>query len=306
MKQKLLFFISIIMIIALLAVPAAGFADIGNFVGDSDWGGSGFDFGGWDSDYDSDWDGGYSGGNMIFFGGLGNSGGDDDGSFLLGLIVVIAVVVFVVMSKRKKKKSGGNASAYRSAPVDFASIQRLLQEDPNFSELDFLQDASNTFVRLQNAWQAKDLAPVRNVLTDNLYAQFERQMQPYIANGQTNHVENIAVLRSALMGWRQDEVNDILTVELHVRLVDYVTDDKTGTVIRGSKTKERFMGYEYTFIRTKGGATAKPENGAATCPHCGAPMDINHSGRCAYCDSVLSSGEYDWVVSGIRGLYQRS
>ena len=45
---------------------------------------------------------------------------------------------------------------------------------------------------------------------------------------------------------------------------------------------------------------------AFCCPTCGAPLNINHSGRCPYCDSVLSSSEYTWALSSVKGLYQRS
>ena len=43
-----------------------------------------------------------------------------------------------------------------------------------------------------------------------------------------------------------------------------------------------------------------------TCPNCGAPVSLSQSGQCEYCGSVLISGAYDWVVSAIRGISQRS
>jgi len=309
-NRKISFIISIVFIAALLLIPVAGYSDAGGFAGDSDWD-TGFDSG-WDSgydsdwdDYDSDWDDDYYGGGSYVFLGSGGSGG---GGSWLGAVVIVAILFFVfyMNQKKKQKTSGSNPTAQRPRTFDRTSIMQLKEKDPNFSEEDFLQDAANLYVRLQNAWQEKDLSPVRNKLTDNMFAQFDRQLQPYITNGQTNHVENIAVLRTSLLEWKQDQVNDILTVEIHTRIVDYVTDDKTGDVIKGSSSKELFMGYEYTFIRSKDLKTAAKEQHADHCPNCGAPLNINHSGRCEYCGSVLSSDEYDWVVSGIKGLYQRS
>lgn len=304
--KKLLLLISILLVITLL--PLSAFADAGNFAGGSDWD---FDFGGssWDSgsdwsssdwDDDSDWDNDYT--DTIFIGSLFGGGSGGGGGFVW-IIIAIVVVVFLINLRKQNKK--GSAARSRRVPNN-ASIQQLLQNDPNFSIQKFSEDASNLYVRLQNAWQAKDLAPVRKDMTDNLYAQFERQLQPYIQNNQTNHVDNIAVLRSELMNYTQDQENDIITLDLHTRIIDYVTDDTTGQLIRGSMSRELFMGYEYTFIRTKGVKTGQTVNTDSTCPSCGAPLDINHSGRCPYCDSVLSRSEYTWALTSVKGLYQRS
>ena len=38
----------------------------------------------------------------------------------------------------------------------------------------------------------------------------------------------------------------------------------------------------------------------------GAHIDINHSAVCEYCDSVLTTDTFDWVVTNIKGLSQRT
>ena len=43
-----------------------------------------------------------------------------------------------------------------------------------------------------------------------------------------------------------------------------------------------------------------------TCPYCGAHVDINHSAVCEYCNSVLTTDSFDWAVSNIKGIAQRS
>jgi len=35
------------------------------------------------------------------------------------------------------------------------------------------------------------------------------------------------------------------------------------------------------------------------CPNCGANLELSDSGKCQYCDAVVTSGEYDWVLSEI-------
>ena len=37
-----------------------------------------------------------------------------------------------------------------------------------------------------------------------------------------------------------------------------------------------------------------------SCPNCGASLDINMTGHCAYCKAKVTSGEFDWVLSRIE------
>ena len=54
-----------------------------------------------------------------------------------------------------------------------------------------------------------------------------------------------------------------------------------------------------------GGGTGAAGTGANThdvhqCPSCGAALDkINAAGVCGYCDSRITSGKFDWVLSRI-------
>ena len=46
-----------------------------------------------------------------------------------------------------------------------------------------------------------------------------------------------------------------------------------------------------------------PEN-VQFCPNCGAPLEVNRSGQCEYCDSVIRDDSYGWILSNIRGISQ--
>ncbi|MBQ4061361.1 MAG: TIM44-like domain-containing protein [Christensenellaceae bacterium] len=307
MNRKILFVLTaLILIIALMAVPAVSLADAGGFVGDSDWGSldfGDFDFGSsdWDSDYDygSDYDYESGLGTGVALGSCLGGGG-------IGSAVIIIVIIIIILSIKSKKKGASSANRVNYAPRS-ADITALRNADPAFSEQMFLEKARNLYVRLQNAWTQKNLEQVRTEFSGPMYSQLERQLAPFIQNGQTNYVDRITVLAADIVDYKQDEVNDILTVRLQTRIVDYVKDDNTQNVIRGSETKELFMTYEWSFIRTKGKTTPLEEGAKrTTCPSCGAPIDLNHTAKCEYCGAVISDSEYDWVVNEIRGISQRS
>ena len=63
------------------------------------------------------------------------------------------------------------------------------------------------------------------------------------------------------------------------------------------------MVYTLTFMRKAGLKTKAGTDKVNTtnCPNCGAPTDITSSGKCKYCGSVITTGEHDWVLSGLEG-----
>ncbi|MBQ7937962.1 MAG: TIM44-like domain-containing protein [Oscillospiraceae bacterium] len=312
MKKKIL--LLVLALVLAFSMSTVAFADFGDFAGGSDWGGS--DFGGWDSGYDSwdsgydSWDSGYSDNYYYYDGGDYSSDGDIGGMEIIITVIVIAIILGSIAGSRNIKKSSVNRRVNvprQQAETLVNDVAGLKRRDPAFSESKFLGEVSNLYVRFQDAWSARDLTDVRPHLTEELYAKSDRQVKGYIQRGQTNHVERVSVLSANIVGCTCDSKNDIVTVEILSRICDYVTDDRTGNVIRGDMNRELFMTYRWTFIRTLGKLTAEDEIvDDKKCPNCGAPLDLNRSAVCEYCGSVVTSGEYGWVVSDIKGISQVS
>ncbi|MDD3242111.1 MAG: TIM44-like domain-containing protein [Eubacteriales bacterium] len=303
MKKGKLQWLLAVVLAAILVMTLAGvsLADAGGFSGSSDYGGGSSDWGSsssdwgssssdWGSDYDSDSDGG--------------------GGGLIAIVVMVLMVAVFIFNSRKKGAKPSAASQPAGARVvemtgDF--LKPLREADPNFSAEAQQERVGNMYVQMQNAWQEKQWEPIRMLMTDTLFNQFNRQLNELIRLKQTNHVERIAVLESRIVGYNQDDTNDVLRILLKTRIVDYYTDDSTGKVLRGDPNKELFMTYEWTLIRRKGVKTqGTAQRSYQHCPACGAPMNINQSGKCEYCGGIVSSGEYDWVISAIRGVSQQS
>lgn len=312
MKKKIL--LLVLALVLAFSMSTVAFADFGDFAGGSDWGGS--DFGGWDSGYDSwdsgydSWDSGYSDNYYYYDGGDYSSDGDIGGMEIIITVIVIAIILGSIAGSRNIRKSSVNRRVNvprRQTETLVNDVAGLKHRDPAFSESKFLGEVSNLYVRFQDAWSARDLTDVRPHLTEELYAKSDRQVKGYIQRGQTNHVERVSVLSANIVGCTCDSKNDIVTVEILSRICDYVTDDRTGNVIRGDMNRELFMTYRWTFIRTLGKLTAEDEIvDDKKCPNCGAPLDLNRSAVCEYCGSVVTSGEYGWVVSDIKGISQVS
>ena len=125
--------------------------------------------------------------------------------------------------------------------------------------------------------------------------------------GQTNYVNNIAVLEVSTRGWYEAKGNEYLVMKVRTRITDFTVDDRTGNVISGFKDAESFMTYEYTLSRTAGTKTTTMDKQtvAGQCPHCGAPINLAQSAKCEYCGTVIESKQHTWVITEIRGISQQ-
>lgn len=242
-----------------------------------------------------------SGGNFIFFGG---------GSFWTWLIIMaIIIAINVYKSKHRGEPRNYNYQPNYQAP----SMQQLEQKqaqienqiqasDANFNKEELIAWSKNLFIKLQQAWTARDWETIRTFETEDLFEQHKNQLQGYINNKQINVMDRICVNYAHLYHYTKEGDKEILTVRLNSRMADYIIDETTNKVIKGDKQTERVNTYLLTFIRKDGVKTmpGTTQVNTTNCPNCGAPTKITSSGKCEYCGSVLTTGEYNWVLSNLE------
>ena len=257
--------------------------------------------------------------------GGGDGGGDGDigvligyliGLFIentMGMIVLAILVVFILIKRRQAKKNASDPTyinrnieqqAANDVNLDFtANVANQVQAvDPAFSADKFIGFAREVFMKIQEAWTAKDWKPIRPFESEALFNQHKQQLDEYIRLGKTNVVEKIAIKHCSLHAFRQDGDKEVLTVWLNAVMRDYVIDDATKKVLESDPNRDWYMRYEMVFNRKAGLKTdpAKKGNTITNCPNCGAPTEITSSGQCAYCGSVITNGEHDWVLTDIH------
>ncbi len=295
-----------------LSLAVVGRADAGSFSGDSDWGGSS-DWSSSSSDWSSsDWSSSSSDWSSdSSTDSYSTSDSDEDsavGCLGASIIAIVIIATIVINGARSNKGRSKGAEVYQaSEETPGIPLDVLREKDPAFNEQKLLEQVGNQYLQMQNAWQNNDWEPMRAIMTDSLYNQMLRQLKELKSHGVTNHIDRIAVLDSSIRRYAVEGDNDVLTIRLATRICDYYTNDQSGQVVRGDPNKELFMTYDWKMIRQKDQKT-QPE-GVMTevnCPNCGAPISIKQSGRCPYCDTVITLSDHDWVLSSIKGISQRS
>lgn len=301
MKSKIRkIILTIVVMFSIIINSAPVEADVGSFEsydsGSSSW----YSSSSWDSGSSSwDWDSGSS---------YSSSSSDDSdiGITLWVLFIILAIIVYVLNKKDTNSRKGPLHKTVRNIGPDLEREKQvenqIKQVDPMFNKEEFIANAKSLFVKLQQAWTDRDWSVIRVFETNELFEQHKNQLQGYIDNNQINVMDRICVNFANLYSFEQNGDKDILTVRLNSRMADYIIDATTKQVLRGDKTTERVNTYILTFIRKKGLQTKEGSEKIVTtnCPNCGAPTQITSAGKCEYCGSVITTGEYSWVLSNLE------
>lgn len=291
--------IILVIVLTFVASSRISIADVGSFEdydsGSSSWGSSDWDSSSWDYDYDYD-----SGSNYTYIGG---------GSPLPGIIIFIIIVAISMYVKSKQKNNWQMPKQqFQTQNYAYKSEEEVEKEvkavDELFNKEEFLSWSRDLFVKLQEAWTARDWSTIRVFETNELFEQHHKQLQDYIDRKQINKMERICVKSATLSDFRQTGDKDVLTVILKSRMVDYIIDEETGKVLKGDKVTDRHSTYKLEFIRKTGVKTKPGSNQINTtnCPNCGAPTQITSSGKCEYCGSVITTGEHSWALANLEKI----
>lgn len=178
------------------------------------------------------------------------------------------------------------------------AFQALQQKDPSLDWNGFSARAALIFNTFQTAWAERDLAKMRPFFSDPLFAVQTYWVNEYRRQGLRNITENATVHNLELARVETDPFYDAITVRLWASSLDYTLADGSNKLVAGNRSRTRRYTEYWTFIRSsgaKGPARTDPQ-----CPRCGAPLQINMTGNCTYCQAKVTSGGFDWVLSRIE------
>ena len=171
------------------------------------------------------------------------------------------------------------------------------RDDPSVTIKAFCLRAEMIYKRLNEAWNAQNLTPVRGLVTASLLQYLQFWINEYQRQHLANHLDEPKVDRVSLAKVVRDRWYDAMTVRIYAAGFDYTTD-QDGKVVGGSRTDRRAYTEYWTFIRSsarRGPVTVEPN-----CPNCGAPLAISDAGACTSCNAEIENASFDWTLSKIE------
>jgi len=234
--------------------------------------------------------------------GSSSSGSSSPGGTIVTIIIII--IVIFVFDQARRGKSSRMASTSSMPPLSPESqddiVSQIREHDPNFDPESFIDWSKQVFIQLQQAWEERDWKKARPFESESLFNQHKVQLDEYINNHTINMMENVCVNEAYLYKYNVDGKYEYLTVFMQTSYNDYIIDERTKAVVKGDPSRRYEVNYLARFMRTVGVTTGENSNASTTkCPNCGAPVDVNAAGECAYCGTVITNGDHDWVLCNL-------
>ena len=201
--------------------------------------------------------GGFGGGHH---GGSGGSGGSGDPTIVFIIIGVFIVVIIVnIASKWRQEADEDLDFCYRRGAIEGKAekTRKLLgliaNVDAAFQEEALQQCATETFVKLQKCWQARDYGPMQPLLMPDLYAEHCSQLQGLRGNHEINMIDHLRVEQVDIVNVRyaNKESDREFTALITASAKDYYVDDRDRRFLRGDEAAARFQEF-WTFQRQSG------------------------------------------------------
>ncbi len=260
---------------------------------------------GWDSDYDSgwsssdsdwgssSWDSDSSWGSSSYGSSSSSSGGSTSpvSAFLFMLFIIAIVVIALESENRKKSGLGGHYNRSFPSITKHVLEQEIQQVIPDFNKKEFIDNAYQIFLDVQNAWMDFDYDTLRTKLSDELFNTYKSQLKALDAIKQKNIMSDFNRYDIDITEFEYNNNKLTIKVELIVSFYDYVVNNKN-KIMRGRDDVKITNHYELTFI-----SSVSQKDRPNKCPNCNAPLDNVASSTCPYCRSNIVSNTYDWVMS---------
>jgi hypothetical protein len=170
--------------------------------------------------------------------------------------------------------------------------------NPSFSWGQFQTRAKLIFDELQAAWSTLNWERARPHETDSIFQMHQYWIDAYKRQGLRNALDQCRITAMQPVKIKEDAFYNAITLRIWAEGCDY-TLDGNGKVVSGSKTKLRRWSEYWTFIRNRQ-AKPTPARADLNCPNCGAPLKVNATGVCEFCNGKITSGDFDWVLSKIE------
>lgn len=207
---------------------------------------------------------------------------------LLSLLMLFIIFRFTVMFAKSCCNSNKNFvnQVYDYYDLTDKEIKKHLKD---YDSEKLKEEIFTLYKDIQVAWMNFDYDKLRELCTDELYNAYKAQLETLKLKHRKNIMEDITYMNSRILNI--NIVNNTVSVDSYmiVKTKDYIVDDKSGSIERGSKDYQ-LLAYRLTVVK---GLDSKEQK----CPNCGAKVDLNTSSKCEYCGSTIVIPPKKFVLS---------
>lgn len=182
-------------------------------------------------------------------------------------------------------------------PAASVMMSQITRDDPEVTFDTLRPRILLIYQQLNTAWNARDLTPVRGLVTASLRNYLDYWLREYARQGLRNTLAGAQVADLHLAKITRDQHYDAITVRVFASGADY-TQDASDRIVGGSTTNPRAYTEYWTLLRSS--ARRGPVTVTPACPNCGAPLAISDIGDCTHCNVAVENASFDWTLSKIE------
>ena len=258
--------------------------------------------------------GGFSGGGGGGgFGGGGFSGGFRSSSSRGGkytrrdlstaLVIIVIIIVLSSASGHFGRKTLIRRTIRRGRKVQEqylknSALTEIWQRDPAFRLDLFLQRVSHAFVTTQYAWSEQQLGHCRAFISDGVYERFDLYIAMQKAENIRNRMKQVQVVGKEIVCVTSDSHFDTIHVRIVASAISYNEDLTTGKRVSGHSSSSPIQFTEIWSFSRRPGVKTQVDSSLldGACPQCGGSVKIVDRAQCPHCETLINSGQFDWVL----------
>lgn len=175
-------------------------------------------------------------------------------------------------------------------------MNEILNYDPDFNEAKFKTFVDNVFIQIHLALMTENLEKIRHFVTDEIYQEYVNKLASLQSRQVRQMYDEINVKQTTILSMNVIDENIVIKVNITSRYMDYLMDYQ-GNFVSGINTyrieRENYLTFEKSIHAKESGTVRK-------CPGCGASIDVNGNGLCAYCGTTYNLKDKDFVLTSIE------
>jgi len=173
-------------------------------------------------------------------------------------------------------------------------LENLVKQDSEFSESKFKSKVENEFIQIMLSMVTRKTLPIKHFVNDETYQKIINKIKDDVNNGRIQIYDELNVAGVELQNMEELSDRFRINVLVHSKALAYYLSLSTRRYLSGNNTSRTDRDYLMTFEKIKNNESL---GAARRCPGCGANLDINKSGVCSYCGTIIELENYDWVIT---------
>jgi uncharacterized tellurite resistance protein B-like protein/endogenous inhibitor of DNA gyrase (YacG/DUF329 family) len=121
------------------------------------------------------------------------------------------------------------------------------------------------------------------------------------AENKRNRMKNVEIRSREIVSVNCDQAFNTIHVRFVASAISYDEDLDTRKRVGGNSDQSPITFTEVWSFSRRPGVHTNPESSVlqGNCPNCGGPLEIVDKSQCPFCESIVNSGQHDWVLAEI-------